>query len=537
MLYKLFLRGKSSNPGSMLLLFAFFILVCSLQAQTPLGYLKIRGNYGILNLRIISVPEAIAAGNGVIKIRMDDGTDGAADLVLPDHASASPVRVQTPDGTRSWRMDGQFAFVYGGTNADYGSGLVKTSDGGFAIGGITKSWGAGLMDHFVIKTDAGGNITWAGAYGSSNDDLGADLIQRTDGGYLTIGHTWVSTIYMYVNFINSDGSLQHGGYWPTPTGYTDGRDVVQCSDGNFVAAGMANGFGGGSHDVYIKKFDNAGQSIWTYSIGGPESEEAWALVERPDGGFIVVGDGYTGTNRDALYIAIDSQGIIEYNYLIGGTGSETAFAVANSLNEGYVMCGYTNSWGSGGMDIFIRKQNGSSAIWTYAIGGTAEDCGYDIIRTSDGGFAIAGKTYSYGNGSSDLWLVKTDSQGNPQWSWVFGSAQIDVGNSVVQTSDGKFYVSGTTYAFQPDYGDVLFVEFAADGSACTGYAVGFNNDILPVEEETGFKASRVVDFNTIITPKDQVAVRPGAIKVQDKFIPVPSDSRVLVTPTTTVICN
>jgi hypothetical protein len=538
MLYKLILHGKSSNPGMIILLIILHFFNLCLQAQTPLGFLKVQGSYGILNLRVISVAEAMAAGNGVVKIRMGDGTDGAADLVPVDHANASSVRVQTPYGTRSWRQDSQFAFVYGGANVDGGNSLVKTSDGGFAIGGVTKSWGAGSMDQMTIKTDADGNISWAGAYGYNLDDYGAEIIQRADGGYLQVGNTWVPTsFYMYVNFINPDGSLQMGGYWLPPAGHTDGRDVIQCTDGNFVAVGEAWGFGGGSNDVYIKKFDNAGVAIWTYTIGGTTSEEAYALVERPDGGFIAVGQGNPGGNQDALYYAIDPNGMVQYGYLIGGTGLEAAYSVVNSLDDGYVFVGFTTSWGSGGHDIYIRKQNGSSVVWAYAIGGTGDDYGHDIIRTSDGGFAIAGVTYTYGNGGGDMWLIKTDSQGNPEWSWVFGSAELDVGNSLVQTADGRFYVAGGTNAFQPYYGDVLLVEFAADGSACTGYAVDFNNDMIPVEEETGFKASRVVDFNTIISPKEQVVVRPASVKSLEKFVPVSSESRVLVSPTTTVICN
>lgn len=530
--------GRYRTPGMLLLLCAFFILQASLQAQTPVGYVKMRGPYGILNLRVITVPEAIAAGNGVVKIRMEDGTDGAADLVPIDHASASPVRVQTPYGTRSWRQDGQFAYVYGGSLGEGGNSLVKTNDGGFAIGGVSTSWGAGLMDQFLIKTDGSGNITWAGVYGNSSDDYAYKVIQRADGGYLEIGNTYVSsTFYMYVTFINSDGSLQQGGYWVPPAGHTDGKDVIQCSDGNFVAAGLAFGFGGGANDVYIKKFDNTGNSLWTYTIGGPTSEEAWALVERPDGGFIAVGQGNPGGNQDALYYAIDSQGIVEYGYLIGGTGIEAAYSVVNSEDNGYVFCGSTTSFGSGGRDIYIRKQDGSSVVWEFAIGGTANEEANDIIRTSDGGFAITGCTYSFGNGGGDLWLIKTDPQGNAEWSWVFGSAQFDIGNSLVQTTDGRFYVAGTTKAFQIIYGDVLFVEFAADGSACTGYAVGFGNDQMPVGEKTGFTATRVDSFNALSCRLGQIDTRPGNEKIREKFVPVQSDNRTFVTPVTTVICN
>lgn len=525
-------------PVGLSLLVILSVLGYSLKAQTSLGYLMINESSGITKLRIVSVADALTSGNGVVKIKMADGAIGAADLVSIDHPDASAVRVQTPYGTKSWRKESLFGYVYYGALADGGTSLAKTSDGGFAIGGSSNSWGAGLMDHLLIKTDADGVNTWTGVYGTAYDNYGNDLIQRSDGGYVQVGVIFISSsYYIYLSLVNPDGSLQSNGYWLPPAGNTQAYEVIQCADGNFLTAGYIYGYGNGSNDVYIVKFNSSGATLWANALGTTNSESAYGVVQRPDGGYIVVGEGYSGTNREALYYAMGPDGLFQNGYLIGGTGVESAQSVVRSSDDKYVFAGYTTSFGAGGYDIYFRKQDGSSGVWSYALGGTADDLGMEVINTIDGGFAITGYTKTWGNGNADIWLVKTDSEGDVEWSWVFGSAATDYANGVVQKSDGSFYVAGTTYAFNSTYGDVIFVEFSPDGAACSGYAVGFDNDMNPITEGNGFKASKIDGLSKTNAPLDQIIQDAEAFQSNDRYIPASSDSRLLVTPTPIIICN
>jgi len=72
---------------------------------------------------------------------------------------------------------------------------------------------------------------------------------------------------------------------------------------------------------------------------------------------------------------------------------------------------------------------------------------HSLVQTSDGGFALAGETKSFGAGNFDFWLVKTDGLGNKEWTRTYGGADIDSANSVVQTSDGGYAVAGNTLSF------------------------------------------------------------------------------------------
>ncbi len=73
-----------------------------------------------------------------------------------------------------------------------------------------------------------------------------------------------------------------------------------------------------------------------------------------------------------------------------------------------------------------------------------------LVETSDGGFAIAGDTESFGARGSDFWLVKTDGSGNMEWSQTYGGAGDEKAYSLVATSDGGYALAGVTYGFLDD---------------------------------------------------------------------------------------
>ena len=99
--------------------------------------------------------------------------------------------------------------------------------------------------------------------------------------------------------------------------------------------------------------------------------------------------------------------------------------------------------GNGGRDVFLIKTDGNgNEQWNQTFGGTDDDYARSVQQTSDGGFIIAGVTYSFGNGEQDVYLIKTDGSGNEQWNQTFGGTDTDFGNSVKQTSDGGFIITG-----------------------------------------------------------------------------------------------
>jgi len=132
----------------------------------------------------------------------------------------------------------------------------------------------------------------------------------------------------------------------------------------------------------------------------------------------------------------------------GGAGDEWAFSVIQTSDGGYAIAGYTDSFGVGNMDFWLVKTDSfGNQEWNKTYGGAGYDWASSLVQTSDGGYVIAGSTNSSGEWGYDFWLVKTDSSGNQQWNKTYGGTNHDYASSVVQTIDGGYALAGIANSF------------------------------------------------------------------------------------------
>jgi hypothetical protein len=303
-----------------------------------------------------------------------------------------------------------FAKTYGGTDLDWAYSVQQTSDGGYIVAGWTESFGAGYGDIFLIKTDANGNIIWAKTYGGTNWD--------------------------------------------------EARSVQQTSDGGYIVAGWTESFGAGYEDIFLIKTDTNGNIIWAKTYGGINRDEAYSVQQTSDGGYIVA--GWTYSWGGILLIKTDTNGNVIWAKTYGGN---RAYSVQQTSDGGYIVAGVTRPFGAGYDDAFLIKTDANGNIqWAKTYGGTHYDVAYSVQQTSDGGYIVAGETTSFGAGIYDIFLIKTDANGNVQWAKTYGGTNSDYASSVQQTSDGGYILAGFTGSFGAGLGDIFLIKTDASGN-------------------------------------------------------------------------
>jgi hypothetical protein len=160
----------------------------------------------------------------------------------------------------------------------------------------------------------------------------------------------------------------------------------------------------------------------------------------------------------------------------GGSGTDVAYSVAQLPDSGYIVTGYTSSRGAGKKDVWLLRLGAlGDTFWTRTYGGANDDIGWSVAPTSDGGYIIAGETYSAGAGMNDMYLIKTDAAGNPAWTKTFGSAMLDAGYSVQQTADNGYVVAGYTLKTGIAQGYVVKTGQAGDTLWTEAYGGGFGD--------------------------------------------------------------
>ncbi|MCK4576362.1 T9SS type A sorting domain-containing protein, partial [candidate division WOR-3 bacterium] len=357
--------------------------------------------------------------------------------------------------------------TYGGVDYDYGLSVQQTADSGYIIAGMTTSFGAGYFDLYLVKTDAQGDTLWTKTYGDENDDWASSIRQTSDGGYIITGTTVsFGTGSPDVWLIKTDF---HGdSLWARTFGgssFDASYSVQQTIDGGYIVAGFTESFGRPDRDVYLIKTDAFGNDIWTKTFGGNGIDHSYSVDQTSDSGYVVA--GYTtssGSGDYDVYLLrtnIDGDSLWARTY--GGTNYDEAYSVKQTSDGGYIIAGYTESFGAGNGDIYLIKTDVvGDTVWVRTYGGGEQDGSFSVQQTSDGGYVVAGGTCSYSSGMSDIYIIKTDSEGNTLWTKTIGGKNEDWGFSVQQTSDDGYIIAGWTNSFGAGLNDVYLIKTEPD---------------------------------------------------------------------------
>ncbi len=330
------------------------------------------------------------------------------------------------DGSVAWQK------AYGGAAMDSIRAIVQMDDGNYMAAGVSKSFGGGDRDAWLLKLDSSGNIVWQWTFGGTGEDFAYAIQKTSDGGCVVAGGTNSSDALWYdawVLKLNGDGSVA----WQKTYGggsHDEARAIQQTGDGGYIVAAMTNSFGGGQSDPWVFKLNGDGSMAWQRAYGTQYSDEAYAIQQTLDGGYV----------------------------LVAQTGG---------------------SCGDGGRFWVLKLDAAGNVTWQKSYGGDGWDRPYTIQQTGDGGYMVGGTTSSFGMAGGDAWVLKLNEDGDVIWQKAFGGGDDgyeDSARAIQQTDDGGYLVAGGSGTF----GGAWVLRLNADGSFCDGCFLGQSTDAAPI---------------------------------------------------------
>jgi hypothetical protein len=245
-----------------------------------------------------------------------------------------------------------------------------------------------------------------------------------------------------------------------------GYYAEQTDDGGFILVGYVDI--SGDDDIWLIKTDANGDTVWTKTIGGIGYDYASCVHQTSDGGYIIFGDtdSFDPNFWDVWLIKTNSSGDTLWTKVLGANQYYFVESGLELPGSGYVFAGYTKTTAGGPEDIWLVKTDlDGDTVWTKTYGGSDRDLPHSISRTQDGGFIIAGSTKSQSAGDFDAWLIRTDSNGNLVWTKTYGGTGYDLGEDAKQTDDNGFIIAGVTESFghMNNYVDAWLIKTDSDG--------------------------------------------------------------------------
>ena len=347
----------------------------------------------------------------------------------------------------------QFTFekIIGGAGSQNSTMLIHTSDNGFAMLGNTNSSGAGDYDICLIKLNPYGDTLWTRTYGGSGEEYAVGVAQTADDGYAISGYTksfGASAKDVFLLRTDQSGMVMWTKRFAAP-GEDYGNNVQQTTDGGFILTASSTVAGGTNYSAYLIKTDANGDTLWTRWYGGALEDDGNYVQKTQDGGYIITGTtlSFGAGGVDIYVVKTNATGDTLWTRTYGGPQGDYGFSVRQLDNGEYIITGVTSSFGAGSYDSYLMKLDvNGNVLWTKVYGGTDWDSGFSIEQTSDNGFIILGQSFSFGT-NSDIYLIKTDANGDTLWTRSFGGSEYEYQSCIVQTSDQGYLISANEESF------------------------------------------------------------------------------------------
>ena len=350
----------------------------------------------------------------------------------------------------------EWSQTFGGNGEEWGRSVIQTDDGGYIIGGYTNYFYE-FSELYLIKTDPNGQELWSRTYGGTYGVRGGYVQKTDDGGYIILGSTESGDVYLIKTDQNGQElwSQTYGG-----TGDDDGSIVQKTDDGGYIIVGSTTSFSNPNtwYSIYLIKTDSNGQELWSQSYGSVGSYRGSSLLHTDDGGYLIFGYSNSTHPYDLYLVKTNESGQELWSQKYD---CFDFVSVQKTDDGGYIIVGNqrdqcNNEGDDSNISLIKISQNGQE-LWRTMLGGTCEDYGGGIQITDDGGYLIVGETgicymSSGTSGDSDVYLIKTDGNGQELWSQTFGDSGDNgvnniIGQTITETEDGGWIVLGYTGSY------------------------------------------------------------------------------------------
>jgi len=312
------------------------------------------------------------------------------------------------------------------------------------------------------------SLKWMKTYGGIKSDNGYFFQPTSDNGFILTGETnsfGSGNSDVWLVKTNKDGDT----LWTKTYGGKEndwGEAVVQTSDNGFLIVGGTKSYGNGGTDVWLIRTNSSEDTLWTRTYGGKGDDWAEEVAQTTDGGFIV--PGWTNSTPkgdfDALLIKYDASGNLVWSHTYGGDRVDAAKSVVQTVDGGFLVAGLTMSFGKGSSDFWIIRTNQlGDTLWTRTFGGSGYDMPFCVTRTLDNGFAVVGRTHSFGNNDGNLWILRLNSVGDTVWTKSYGGKGYDIGTFVQQSPNGNLLIAGFTNSFGSGSYDIWLLNTDSKG--------------------------------------------------------------------------
>ena len=192
------------------------------------------------------------------------------------------------------------------------------------------------------------------------------------------------------------------------------------------------------------KTDPAGDVMWEKTYGGNQYDFGNSIIQTADGGLAIAGttESLGAGGADFYLLKIDPAGNELWSKAFGGPKDEEVLDIKQTADGGYILVGATQSFGAGSNDVYLVKTDASgSLVWSQQYGTANDDLGWSVYQTANGGYFILG-TVSYSSSDQDVYLIQVDAVGQEEWSRIRTEKGVQTGYAMVPTADGNYLITG-----------------------------------------------------------------------------------------------